>query len=121
MTREQRIAALSRAASERILVLDGAMGTMIQRYKLDEAGYRGTRYKDWGQDLKGDNDLLVLTRPEIIREIHDAFLDAGADMISTNTFNGTSISQSDYGLEGVAWELNCQAARLAREAADAAT
>lgn len=121
MTREQRIAALSRAASERILVLDGAMGTMIQRYKLDEAGYRGTRYKDWGQDLKGDNDLLVLTRPEIIREIHDAFLDAGADMISTNTFNGTSISQSDYGLEGVAWELNCQAARLAREAADAAS
>jgi len=121
MTREQRIAALSHAASERILVLDGAMGTMIQRYKLDEAGYRGTRYKDWDQDLKGDNDLLVLTQPQIIREIHDAFLDAGADMIETNTFNGTSISQSDYGLEEIAYELNLQAARLAREAADAAT
>ncbi len=121
MTREQRIAALKRAASERILVLDGAMGTMIQRTKLDEEGFRGTRYKDWGQDLKGDNDLLVLTQPRIIREIHDAFLEAGADMIETNTFNSTSISQSDYGLEGVAYELNVAAARLAREAADAAS
>jgi len=121
MTREQRIAALKHAASERILILDGAMGTMIQSYELDEAGYRGTRFKDWGQDLKGDNDLLVLTQPQVIREIHDAFLDAGADVIETNTFNATSISQSDYGLEAIAYEINVDAARLAREAADAYT
>ena len=121
MTREQRIAALKHAASERILILDGAMGTMIQSYELDETGYRGTRFKDWGQDLKGDNDLLVLTQPQIIREIHDDFLEAGADVIETNTFNATSISQSDYGLEAVAHEINVEAARLAREAADATT
>jgi 5-methyltetrahydrofolate--homocysteine methyltransferase len=119
MTSEERVAALKQAADERILVLDGAMGTMIQRYKLDEAAYRGTRFKDWGQDVKGNNDLLVLSQPDIIREIHDAFLDAGADMIETNTFNSTSISQSDYGLEEIAYELNLEAARLAREVADA--
>ncbi len=118
MTSEERVAALKQAADERILVLDGAMGTMIQRYKLDEAAYRGTRFKDWGQDVKGNNDLLVLSQPDIIREIHDAFLDAGADMIETNTFNSTSISQSDYGLEEIAYELNLEAARLAREVAD---
>lgn len=119
MTREQRIAALKKATQSRILVLDGAMGTMIQGYKLDEEGYRGARYKDWGQDLKGNNDLLVLTQPQIIREIHDDFLEAGADLIETNTFNSTSISQSDYGLEAIAYELNLEAARLARDAADA--
>lgn len=119
MTREQRIAALKKATQSRILVLDGAMGTMIQGYKLDEEAYRGARYKDWGQDLKGNNDLLVLTQPQIIREIHDDFLEAGADLIETNTFNSTSISQSDYGLEAIAYELNLEAARLAREAADA--
>jgi len=118
MTSEERVAALKQAADERILVLDGAMGTMIQRYKLDEAAYRGTRFKDWGQDVKGNNDLLVLSQPDIIREIHDAFLEAGADMIETNTFNSTSISQSDYGLEEIAYELNLEAARLAREVAD---
>lgn len=119
MTREQRIAALKKATESRILVLDGAMGTMIQGYKLDEEAYRGARYKDWGQDLKGNNDLLVLTQPRIIREIHDDFLEAGADLIETNTFNSTSISQSDYGLEAIAYELNLEAARLARDAADA--
>jgi len=119
MTSEERVAALKQAVEKRILVLDGAMGTMIQRYKLDEAAYRGTRFKDWGQDVKGNNDLLVLSQPDIIREIHDAFLEAGADMIETNTFNSTSISQSDYGLEEIAYELNLEAARLAREVADA--
>jgi len=118
MTSEERVAALKQAVEKRILVLDGAMGTMIQRYKLDEAAYRGTRFKDWGQDVKGNNDLLVLSQPDIIREIHDAFLEAGADMIETNTFNSTSISQSDYGLEEIAYELNLEAARLAREVAD---
>jgi 5-methyltetrahydrofolate--homocysteine methyltransferase len=119
MTREKRIEALKRAAKERILILDGAMGTMIQRYKLDEAGYRGTRFKKHNHDLKGNNDLLVLTQPKIISEIHNAYLEAGADILETNTFNAQSISQSDYGLESIAQELNIAAAKLAREAADA--
>jgi len=119
MTREARIAMLKEAAQNRILVLDGATGTMIQSYKLEEADYRGERFKDWEQDLKGNNDLLVLTQPRIIREIHDAFLEAGADIIETNTFNSTSISQADYGMEEFAFELNREAACIAREAADA--
>ena len=118
MTREERIAALKREARTRILILDGAMGTMIQRYKLDEAGYRGARFKDHGHDLKGNNDLLVLSQPQIISAIHNAYLEAGADIIETNTFNSQSISQSDYGLADIALELNVAAARLAREAAD---
>ncbi len=121
MTREERIAALKEAAKERILILDGAMGTMIQRYKLDEAGYRGTRFKKHSHDLKGNNDLLVLTQPKIISEIHNAYLEAGADIVETNTFNAQAISQSDYGLEDVAYELNVAAAKLARDAADAWT
>ena len=121
MTREERIAALKREASERILILDGAMGTMIQRYKLDEAGYRGARFKNFTRDLKGNNDLLVLTQPKIISEIHNAYLEAGADIIETNTFNAQAISQSDYGLEDIAYEMNVAAAKLAREAADAWT
>ena len=121
MTREDRIAALKQAANERILILDGAMGTMIQRYRLDEAGYRGERFKHHSHDLKGNNDLLVLTQPEIIREIHNAYFEAGADIVETNTFNAQSISQSDYGLEAIAHELNVAAAKLAREAADAWT
>ena len=121
MTREERIAALKREAGKRILILDGAMGTMIQRYKLDEAGYRGTRFKDHPRDLKGNNDLLVLTQPQIISEIHNAYLEAGADIIETNTFNAQVISQSDYGLEAIAHELDVAAAKLAREAADAWT
>ena len=121
MTREERIAALKREAKERILILDGAMGTMIQRYKLDEAGYRGTRFKKHPRDLKGNNDLLVLTQPKIISEIHNAYLEAGADIIETNTFNAQAISQADYGLEDVAYEMNVAAAKIAREAADAWT
>ena len=114
----QRIEALAR---ERILLLDGAMGTMIQRYRLGEADFRGSRFADHPSDLKGNNDLLCLTRPEVIREIHSAYLDAGADILETNTFNATSISQADYRLESIVYELNAAGARLAREAADAAT
>ena len=121
MTREERIAALKREAKERILILDGAMGTMIQRYKLDEAGYRGERFKNHGHDLKGNNDLLVLSQPDIISEIHNAYLEAGADILETNTFNAQAISQSDYGLADIAYEMNVDAAKLAREAADAWT
>ncbi len=121
MTRDERIAALKREAKERILILDGAMGTMIQRYKLDEAGYRGLRFKDHPRDLKGNNDLLVLSQPDIIRDIHSAYLEAGADLVETNTFNAQAISQADYGLEDICEEMNTAAARLAREAADAWT
>ena len=106
---------------ERILVLDGAMGTMIQEHKLEEADFRGRRFADHASDLKGNNDLLSITRPGIIADIHSAFLDAGADIIETNTFNSTSISQADYGLEDLVHELNVEAAKLARAAADAAT
>ena len=105
--------------AERILLLDGAMGTMIQRHQLGEADYRGARFRDHGHDLKGDNDVLVLTRPDVIRGIHDAYLEAGSDLIETNTFNATAIAQADYGLEAVVREINVAAARLAREAADA--
>jgi 5-methyltetrahydrofolate--homocysteine methyltransferase len=119
MTRQERIAALKREAKERILILDGAMGTMIQRYKLDEAGYRGERFKNHPRDLRGNNDLLVLSQPKIINEIHNAYLEAGADIIETNTFNAQAISQSDYGLEDIVYEMNVAAAKLAREAADA--
>ena len=108
--------------AERIVLLDGAMGTMIQQYKLQEADYRGDRFADWtGQDLKGNNDLLVLTKPEIVREVHSKYIAAGSDIIETNTFNATTISQEDYGLGHLVAELNLAAARLAREAADACT
>ena len=102
----------------RILVLDGAMGTMIQEHRLDEAAYRGARFASYDGDLAGDNDLLSLSNPDVIRAIHRAYLDAGADIICTNTFNGTRISQADYGLEDLCYELNLAAAKLAREAAD---
>ncbi len=121
MTREKRIEALKRAAEERILILDGAMGTMIQRYKLGEDEYRGARFKDHPSDLKGNNDLLVLSQPEIIRAIHDAYFEAGADIVETNTFNAQSISQADYGLQSIVHDLNVEAAKLARAAADAWT
>ncbi len=104
---------------QRILVLDGAFGTMIQSYELDEAGYRGERFKDWPQDVKGNNDLLALSQPQIIREIHDAYFEAGADIAETNTFNSTAISQADYGMEELVFELNRTAACIARESADA--
>ena len=112
---------LSGQLSERILVLDGAMGTMIQGYGLEEDDYRGKRFAGHGHDLKGNNDLLTLTKPDVITEIHTAFLDAGADIVETNTFNSTSISQADYGLEDIVYELNLEGAKLARAAADAAT
>jgi 5-methyltetrahydrofolate--homocysteine methyltransferase len=111
-------AVLEKAASERILIIDGAMGTMIQRHKLDEAGYRGERFKDWPRDIKGNNDLLVLTQPKIIQDIHEQYLAAGADIIETNTFNAQRISMADYGMEDLSYEINVQAAKLARAAAD---
>ena len=104
--------------SERILILDGAMGTMIQAYKLEEDGYRGERFKDWPSDLKGNNDLLALTQPQIIKEIHAEYLAAGADIIETNTFNANAYGMADYGMQELVYELNVAAARLAREAAD---
>lgn len=112
---------LKQLVARRILILDGAMGTMIQRHKLDEEGYRGERFKHWNRDLKGNNDLLTLTQPKIIRDIHKAYFDAGADIAETNTFNSTTISQADYGMESLTYELNVAGARLAREAADEAT
>lgn len=103
---------------ERILILDGAMGSLIQTYKLDEAGYRGERFADWPSDVKGNNDLLVLTQPQIIKDIHKAYLEAGADIVETNTFNATSISMADYGMEELTYEINKAAAQVAREACD---
>src|SRR4026208_1233988 len=91
---------------ERILIIDGAMGTMIQRYKLNEADYRGERFKDWPSDIKGNNDLLCLTQPHIIKEIHKQYLEAGADIIETNTFNAQRISLADYHMEELAYEIN---------------
>src|SRR5437588_7588519 len=110
---------LERLLRERILIIDGAMGTMIQTYRLDEAGYRGERFKDWRHDLKGNNDLLSITQPKIIQEIHRQYLEAGADLIETNTFNSTSISLADYRLEKLAYELNVAGARNARAATTA--
>jgi 5-methyltetrahydrofolate--homocysteine methyltransferase len=110
--------ALQKLLAERIVVLDGGMGTLIQSYKLDEAGYRGTRFADHSHDLRGNNDLLTLTQPDIIRAIHRAYLDSGADIIETNTFNSTRIAQADYGAETLAYELNKAGAALARAVAD---
>jgi len=128
----ERTQLLLDALAKRILVIDGAMGTMLQSYKLEEDGYRGQRFAEGkdahgqhehhgpGCDLKGNNDLLSLTQPEIIKAVHMAYLDAGADLIETNTFNSTTISQADYHLEHLAYELNREGARLARECCDAA-
>lgn len=110
--------ALKKAAAERILIIDGAMGTMIQRHKLTEADYRGERFKDWPRDVKGNNDLLVLTQPAIIQEIHEQYLEAGADIVETNTFNAQVISMADYGMEELSYEINVAAAKLARAAVD---
>ena len=107
--------------AERIMILDGAMGTMIQKHKLAEADYRGERFAEWPVDLKGNNDLLVLTKPDVIADIHTAYLDAGADIIETNTFNATRISMTDYQMQELAYEINVAAASLARECADAKT
>jgi 5-methyltetrahydrofolate--homocysteine methyltransferase len=117
-TRTTRIAALHDALEQRILVLDGAMGTMVQRYQLTEEQFRGERFRDFHRDLRGNNDLLTLTHPEVIRAIHSEYLEAGADILETNTFNSTSISQADYELGHNVAELNFEAAKLAREVAD---
>lgn len=101
---------------KRIVIIDGAMGTMIQRYKLQEADYRGERFKDWASDLKGNNDLLCLTQPAIIQEIHKQYLDAGADILETNTFNAQAISLEDYNMQSLAYEINVEAAKLAKAA-----
>ncbi len=110
---------LEQLLAERIVILDGAMGTMIQQYELDEEGYRGERFADWPSDLKGNNDLLTLSQPQIIRDIHGEYLAAGADILETNTFNANSVSMADYGMESLVYEINLEAARLAREACDA--
>ena len=127
-----RVAALQAALAQRILIIDGAMGTMIQQRRLDEADYRGQRFIDGhdsqhthgdgcSHDLKGDNDLLTLSQPDIISAVHDAYLEAGADLVETNTFNATAISQADYHLEHVVYELNREGARIARANCDAMT
>ncbi|HVT48372.1 MAG TPA: methionine synthase [Vicinamibacterales bacterium] len=114
-------AALDHLLANRIAILDGAMGTMIQRYRLEERDFRGDRFVDHDQDLKGNNDVLVLTRPDVVRAIHRQYLEAGADIIETNTFNANAISQADYGLQALIYELNLEGARVARAAADEAT
>ena len=107
---------IQQCLQERILIIDGAMGTMIQRHKLEEADYRGERFKNWHCDVKGNNDLLSITQPQIIKDIHKQYLEAGADIIETNTFSSTTIAQADYDMQSLAYELNVAAAKCAREA-----
>ncbi len=121
LSREQRIETLTQTFADRILVIDGAMGTMIQAYKFEEQDYRGQRFSDWPCDLKGNNDLLVLTQPDVIKAIHRAYFEAGADIVETNSFNATSIAMADYQMESLVSEINREAARLAREVADEIT
>ncbi len=116
--RQTHIDALQQAARDRILILDGAMGTMIQSHRFTEADYRGDRFADWPQDVAGNNDLLSLTQPDVIRSIHRVYLEAGADIVETNTFNATTVSMADYAMESLVRELNEAGARLAREACD---
>ena len=116
--RSARVRTLKDLLAQRIVLLDGAMGTMIQRHRLDESGYRNERFRDYGRDVRGNNDLLSLTRPDLIGGIHRAYFEAGSDIVETNTFNSTSIAQADYGMEALVPELNYQSARLAREVAD---
>ena len=118
MNYEKSRAALDKAASERILIIDGAMGTMIQRHKPSEETYRGKRFADWKQDVKGNNELLSLTQPKMIYGIHDEYYAAGADIAETNTFGAQVISQADYGMEALSYEMNFESAKLARKAAD---
>src|SRR6202050_5560047 len=117
VTRSTTETTLHRIAQERILVLDGAMGTMIQELRLEESAYRGARFDAWNRGVRGNNDLLNMTRPEAVRAIHLAYYRAGADIVSTNTFSSTSIAQSDYGMAELVYELNLDGARLARAAA----
>src|SRR3982751_2771940 len=119
MNEHPRAQLLEHLLAHRILLLDGAMGTMIQGHKLNESDYRGTRFADFPHDLKGNNDLLTLTQPQIIRSIHDAYLEAGSDIIETNTFNSTAASMSDYHMPDLVYELNFEGARVAREAVQA--
>ncbi len=119
--RSTRLTALRNALQQRILILDGGMGTMIQSYKLEEADYRGERFADWPSDVKGNNDLLQLTQTDALSAIQKAYLDAGADIIETNTFNATRISQADYGMQALSYELNVAGARIARQVCDAKT
>src|SRR5476649_3051816 len=107
-----RVEALHKQLAQRIMVLDGGMGTMIQSYRLEEEDYRGERFADWESDLKGKNDLLVLTKPEVITEIHNGYLEAGADILETNTFNSTTIAMADYHIESLSAEINYESARL---------
>src|SRR5882724_8803065 len=109
---------LEQLLRERVVIIDGAMGTMIQTYKLDEAAFRGERFKDWHRDIKGNNDVLNITQPQIIQEIHRQYLEAGADIIETNTFNSQAISLADYKMEAFAYELSKAGAECARRAAD---
>src|SRR4051794_22958879 len=118
--RQERLARLPSLLRERILVLDGAMGTLLQRHRFSEADFRGTRFADHHRDVRGDSDLLSLTQPDAVRDVHRAYLAAGADIVSTNSFTATRVAQADYDLGGVAREMNEAAARLAREAADEA-
>ncbi|HYW31493.1 MAG TPA: methionine synthase, partial [Gemmatimonas sp.] len=118
ISRTERLAQLDRLLAERILLLDGAMGTMLQTYRLSEADYRGTRFADWPSDLKGNNDLLVITQPDIVAEIERQYLVAGADILETNTFNANAISMADYGMESLSYEINVAAAALARRVSD---
>lgn len=113
-----KVEQLRQQLNERILVLDGGMGTMIQGYRLSEEDFRGERFADWPCDLKGNNDLLVLSKPEVIAAIHNAYFEAGADIIETNTFNSTTIAMADYQMESLSAEINFTAAKLARAAAD---
>src|ERR1700730_4867539 len=108
---------LRRLAAERILVLDGAMGTMIQALGLDEEGFRGARFDAWNREVRGNNDLLILSQPDAVRAIHLAYFRAGADIVSTNTFSSTRIAQADYGMSGIAHELNAEGGPLARQGA----
>ncbi|GHB09111.1 methionine synthase [Salinicola rhizosphaerae] len=118
-TSSPAVQSLSATLRERIAILDGGMGTMLQAYRLDEADFRGERFSDWPSELKGNNDLLTLTRPDVVTTIHRAYLKAGADIVETNTFNATQLSQSDYAMESLVGEINREAARLARETCDA--
>ncbi len=114
----QLSAQIAQLATQRILILDGAMGTMIQTYQFSESDYRGTQYADWHCDVKGNNDLLAITQPDIIRTIHEQYLAAGSDIIETNTFNATTIAMADYDMQDISKEINLAAAKLARQAAD---
>src|SRR5690349_7127713 len=121
MTRTERIAALKAAAKERVLILDGSWGVMIQKRGLDEADYRGERFKDAPGQLKGNNDLLCITRPDIIADLHDQYFAAGADISETNTFSATTIGQAEYCMEGAVYDINFQGAQIGRKVADAWT